>query len=186
MVDLSLNPKLRRWDQMGPLATPNDVQNGVAITNGWQDLEGGIQVLFSQGTYKTGDYWLIPARTATGDIEWPPYQLPNTNPIAQPPAGIQHHYCRLGIVGLNPKNKQLFVQDCRPLFPALASPAIHVIGINWSNDDLFSPQQIISEGLKITLDAVPEKLAVSSATVIVTLEIPASQILGRTLATSFI
>jgi hypothetical protein len=179
VVDPSLNPKLRRWEQMGPSATPDDVQNGVTITNDWQDLEGGIQVLLSQGTYKTGDYWLIPARTATGDIEWPPYQLPNTNPIAQPPAGIQHHYCRLGILGLNPRNQQLFVQDCRELFPPLTSPAIHVTDINWSNDDLFSPQQISSEGLKITLDAVPEQLSVSSASVIVTLEMPASQVLGR-------
>ena len=182
VVDQSLNPKLRRWDQMGPSATPNDVQNGVTITNDWQPLEGGIQVLLSQGSYKTGDYWLIPARTATGDIEWPPYQLPNTNPTAQPPAGIQHHYCRIGLLRLNPQNSQLYVQDCRERFPALASPAIHVIGINWRNDDLFSPRQIISEGLKITLDAVPEQLSVSSATVIVTLEIPASQVLGRTLS----
>ena len=182
VVGQSSNPKLLRWDHMGPLATPNDVQNGVVMTYGWQSFEGGIQGLFSEGTYKTGDYWLIPARTATGDIEWPPYKLPNINPIAQPPAGIQHHYCRLGILGLNPKNKQLFVQDCRELFPPLTSPAIHVIGTNWRNDDLFSLQQIISEGLKITLDAVPEQLSVSSATVIVTLEIPASQILGRTLS----
>lgn len=179
-VDKRLNPKLRRWEQMGSSANPDDVQNGVAITNDWQPLEGGIQVLLSQGTYRTGDYWLIPARTATGDIEWPPYQVPNTNPSAQSPVGIQHHYCRIALLRLNPQNQQLYVQDCRERFPALASPAIHVIGINWRNDDLFTREQFTSEGLKITLDAVPEQLSVSSATVIVTLEVPASLILGRT------
>jgi len=180
VVDQSLHPKLRRWEQMGSSANPDDVQNGVAITNDWQPLEGGIQVLLSQGTYRTGDYWLIPARTATGDIEWPPYQVPNTSPSAQSRVGIQHHYCRIALLRLNPQNQQLYVQDCRERFPALASPAIHVIGINWRNDDLFTPEQFTSEGLKITLDAVPEQLSVSSATVIVTLEVPASLILGRT------
>jgi hypothetical protein len=179
VVDQSLHPKLRRWEQLGPLATPADVKNGVKITNDWQDLEGGIQVMFSAGTYKTGDYWLIPARTATGDIEWPPYAIPNTSPIAQPPLGIHHHYCRLGLLRLNPQNQQLYTQDCRERFPALASPAIHVIGINWKNDDLFSPEQLLSEGLKITLDAVPEQLSVNTATVIVTLELSAAMVLGR-------
>lgn len=180
VVDQSLHPKLRRWDQVGSSANPDDVQNGVAITNDWQPLEGGIQVLLSQGIYRTGDYWLIPARTATGDIEWPPYQVPNTSPSAQSPVGIQHHYCRIALLRLNPQNQQLHVQDCRERFPALASPSIHVIGINWRNDDLFPPEQFTSEGLKITLDAVPEQVAVSPATVIVTLEAPASLILGKT------
>jgi Family of unknown function (DUF6519) len=36
------------------------------------DIENGIQVTFTPGTYKSGDYWLIPARTASGTIDWPP------------------------------------------------------------------------------------------------------------------
>ena len=42
-----------------------------AANDGFIELEGGVQVKFEPGTYKTGDYWLIPARTATGSIEWP-------------------------------------------------------------------------------------------------------------------
>jgi hypothetical protein len=49
-----------------------------------------VSVQFSDGAYRTGDYWLIPARTATAEIEWPPYATPNTDPIAQPPRGIRH------------------------------------------------------------------------------------------------
>ena len=41
----------------------------------WLRLEGGIEVDFTPGTYRTGDYWLIPARAFigefAGDIEWP-------------------------------------------------------------------------------------------------------------------
>jgi len=39
-------------------------------------LADGVQIQFQKSdpdgpaeTYRTGDYWLIPARTATGDVE---------------------------------------------------------------------------------------------------------------------
>jgi hypothetical protein len=119
-VDLNAHPKLRRWDQTGDSAT----QNGVPITFDWQTLEDGIEVIFSRkgangtpSTYKPGDYWLIPARTTTGEIEWPPYEIPNTNPIAQPPAGIRHYYCRLALAQFDGKTLEL--QDCRNIFAPL-------------------------------------------------------------------
>ena len=107
--------KLRRWDQVkdaGP--------DGVAISAGnWIDLEGGIQVNFSAGTYRAGDYWLIPARTLTGEIEWPPFEIPNTQPIEQSPRGIHHHYCRLGIIEVDDNGVIDTVSDCRNVFPPL-------------------------------------------------------------------
>ncbi len=106
------NIKLRRWDQSAGAGV-----NGVPATNGWIDLEDGIQVQFSEGTYHSGDYWLIPARTATGEVEWPPYDIPNLSPVAQLPAGIQHYYCRLAIIKV--EAGKTTVQDCRPLFPTL-------------------------------------------------------------------
>ncbi|MEW6734675.1 MAG: DUF6519 domain-containing protein [Acidobacteriota bacterium] len=109
------NLKLRRWDQTGVDANTNGVK--VSLSN-WIELEGGIQINFSQGTYHTGDYWLIPARTATGEIEWPPYKIPNTNPIPQLPIGIRHYYCRLALIevkgGVITK-----IEDCRKRFPSL-------------------------------------------------------------------
>lgn len=45
--------------------------------------------------YKTGDYWLIPARTATGDIEWP---RKRDAPDALLCEGIKHHFCRLALL----------------------------------------------------------------------------------------
>ncbi len=106
--------KLRLWNQSGPTATAN----GIAVTSGWIDLEGGIQVEFSTGTYHAGDYWLVPARTATGEVEWPPFEIPNTNPIAQAPAGVHHHFCKLAMVYIE-NGVVIQVEDCRPLFPSL-------------------------------------------------------------------
>jgi len=108
-VNLELHPKLRRWDQPGPAVT--------AVTTEWIDLEGGIQVQFSNGTYKTGDYWLIPARTATGQIEWPVTDELNPTPLALLPLGIQHHYCRLAIAQF--RSELLTVEDCRIIFRPL-------------------------------------------------------------------
>lgn len=182
-VDLSLHPKLRRWEQTGPGAT----RDGVKITYDWQALEDGIEVLFSQhiqetqATYKTGDYWLIPARTITGDIEWPPYEIPNIHPIAQPPVGIYHHYCRLGLLQLQLDPPRLHFHDCRKRFPPLpsASPAMHVIKTNWNNDDLFPLGQLLQEGLRITLDASPYQHSVDPATVIVTAELPVDLVVNE-------
>jgi len=105
--------KLRRWDQTGPAATTG----GVKVVPGWIDLEDGVQVLFSEGQYHPGDYWLIPARTATGEIEWPPFEIPNRHPIPQPPLGIRHHHCRLAL--LEVQDGILSLMDCRMPFPPL-------------------------------------------------------------------
>ena len=75
---------------------------------GWLSLEDGVQIQFQPGPpahmYRTGDYWLIPARTATADVDWPTEPAkdgsgnPVTVPIALPPAGVQHHYAPLALV----------------------------------------------------------------------------------------
>jgi hypothetical protein len=62
--------------------------------------------------YRTGDYWLIPARTATGDVEWPGDV---GDPEAQPPHGIDQHYAPLAIV----ENGEVALEgDCRCSFPS--------------------------------------------------------------------
>ena len=176
-IQLSNNPKLRRWDQAGPTIT----QNGIAITPAtWLDLEGGIQVQFSQGNYKTGDYWLIPARTVTGEIDWP--QDSNTRPLPQLPLGVQHHYYRLGLLQQDPlTNTPSFSVslDCRNLFPALGSSAIHILQTNWQNDDYFGTDRLFNEGLHVKFDTAPNSDVINfdiqsaiGAKMIVTLEEP--------------
>jgi hypothetical protein len=106
--------KLRRWDGVGAVKA-----NPPGASEPFIELENGVQVSFSEGTYDTGDYWLIPARTATADqrsgkIEWP---TEADEPLAQPPLGIRHHYCRLAI--LESDGTTFEVEDCRSLFPPL-------------------------------------------------------------------
>lgn len=85
------HPLLRRWD--GYMA---DMREGQ-----WLPLEDGIEIQFQPGPndtknlYRTGDYWLIPARTATGDVEWPG---PADDPDSLPPHGVAHHYAPLAVV----------------------------------------------------------------------------------------
>jgi DNA-binding beta-propeller fold protein YncE len=105
--------RLRRWDQRGGTAGVN----GVSMPAGWIELEDGVQVRFSAGTYRSGDYWLIPARVGR-DVEWPPYEVPNLNPIEQPPHGIRRRYCRLAMLHVD--NGQIRVEDCRDTFPPLS------------------------------------------------------------------
>jgi hypothetical protein len=62
----------------------------------WIELEDGIEIQFQpDGTYHTGDYWLIPARTATGDVEWPGRA---GAPAALGPRGIAHYYAPLWLI----------------------------------------------------------------------------------------
>ncbi|HEY0183336.1 MAG TPA: DUF6519 domain-containing protein [Rhodopila sp.] len=126
-IDLSRHPKLRRWDQ-----TQNADSNGIAILDGTPiDLENGIQVQFSNGQYHVGDYWMVPARTATtqqtvGTIEWPTDT--GGNYLPQLPKGIIHHHCKLAIVAFDgisfrPPEGSAAVTDCRLFFPPLTSLA---------------------------------------------------------------
>jgi hypothetical protein len=100
---------LRRWDHKAgnPEKVGLNLKAGAAILEegAWLTLEDGVQIQFqkvevegAQNRYRTGDYWLIPARTATGDVEWPG---PVGNPEAAPPHGIEHHYAPLAIISVD-------------------------------------------------------------------------------------
>jgi hypothetical protein len=115
---LSRHPRLRRWDMVtkGPPDNVNVTTAGIALQPGVEvPLEDGISVTFDNGTYHDGDYWLIPARTAIGDIEWP---KDGTTPRDLPPVGVRHHYCRLGYVQRS-GSKLVLLSDCRNKFPPL-------------------------------------------------------------------
>jgi hypothetical protein len=109
-VDPDLHAKLQRWDGTGNIAPAGQ----------WVTLEQGLQVEFAPGLYRPGDYWMIPARTATGSdsgiIEWP---IDDTGaPLAQPPSGVKHQYAPVGLADFDGTNF-VGVVDCRPLFPPL-------------------------------------------------------------------
>jgi hypothetical protein len=98
------NPKVRRWDQ---------TESGeIKIDSEWKELEHGLGVQFEEdGNYKSGDFWLIPARTANGDIEWS-----KENEGWQQRFGIEHRYCSLAIFNYE-DNIWKKIKDCRRLFP---------------------------------------------------------------------
>lgn len=119
-------PKVRRWDQtqredivLVEGAVP--VQEASAVKAVWIDLEDGVQIQFSPGgDYRTGDYWLIPARVATGDIEWErEVESDRTSPaLFLPPHGIIHHYAPLGFVTWD--DDDLVVGGCRCEFDPIS------------------------------------------------------------------
>lgn len=171
-IDAKLNPKLRQWDGKGLVEIPAD-------NDGWIGLESGIEVKFSQGTYKSGDYWLIPARSVTGDIEWPYDETPDKNPLPQPPLGIQHHYCKLALLDFN-GFRFTKVEDCRRIFAPLADDIgiskvlLNRVGYgdNLLHNGMDISSDILANGLRIIFHEPIDKSIVSHASCSVTLELP--------------
>jgi hypothetical protein len=120
-LDADEHPVVRRWDQSGTDAGAT----GVPMTGDWQMLEDGVEVRFDEGVYRTGDFWLVPARTAigfgTGQVEWP---QEGGLPAARRADGTRHHFARLALVRLNNGTFSLVENgDCRRRFPPLTGIA---------------------------------------------------------------
>ena len=114
---LEKHPLLRRWDHKAGKSTEGGLvlHDGAALiiegetSSNWLELEDGVLVQFQPGgTYRTGDYWLIPARTATGDVEWPGDV---GKPEALPPHGVEHHYGPLAIINVAPSGDVTLAVD---------------------------------------------------------------------------
>jgi hypothetical protein len=142
--DATLHPLLRRWDQVagdpeeGGLTLAND--NAALVEEGvWLTLEDGVQIRFQPANpaddeqaneYIPGDYWLIPARTATGDVEWPKVidsqGHPQTDaqgniiPVALPPHGVKHYYAPLAVISVGAGGVSVEA-DCRASFESVVA-----------------------------------------------------------------
>lgn len=104
IVGQETHARLRRWNQRnGPTVT---------VSSDWIPLEQGIQVRFSEGNYRPGDYWTIPARPADAGIEWP---------AEQPPQGVEHQLCPLALIAWRQTGEAWTpaVDDCRRVFSPL-------------------------------------------------------------------
>jgi hypothetical protein len=116
---LDKHPVVRRWDM------PAD-GGLMQLRTVWQELEDGVQVRFASGPelrFHAGDYWLIPARTNTADVEWPPYPtypgetMPGA-PGQVPPMGVERRRAPLAILVNDGATGLLAAIDQRRLFPA--------------------------------------------------------------------
>jgi hypothetical protein len=117
---------VRRWES-GPL--PVRLPAGL---DDWIGLESGVQIQFDDTGFRTGDYWLIPARTANlegvaavpglvGNVDWP---QEGGAPAYQGPEGIRHSYA--DIAGLKLGGEGWTVTDLRPVFPPITELAAEV------------------------------------------------------------
>ena len=112
------NPRVRRWDGW------DYVKNASAATlsGGWLELEDGVQIkfLWKAFTFRHGDYWMFPARTATriasASVEWPVDG--GGNPVYRAPDGVPHLWGRLAMLSFS-GGVWTVLDDCRPLFPSL-------------------------------------------------------------------
>ena len=124
VASLGQAPVVRRWDG-GPRP----------VSSATQDLEGGITVRFpAGGDPRVGDYWLVPARTASlgygtparqGTIDWP---LAGGTGQPLPPHGTVHHRAPLHILERT-GGAWSHTADCRTLFPPLTGlTSIDLVG----------------------------------------------------------
>ncbi|QLE75112.1 hypothetical protein FGW37_29020 [Streptomyces rectiverticillatus] len=114
-ADPALHPVLRRWDHRPEPAKPEKAQEGTddqrqanrhtlpVEQDRWIDLEDGVQIRFGADEdekkpqkYRTGDYWLIPARVVTGEVEWPKDGQGEWS--QEEPHGVGYHYAPLALV----------------------------------------------------------------------------------------
>ena len=111
---LSTNPfevarhaRVRRWDENGDANTKGVVK----MASGWNALENGVEISFSGGDFKAGDYWAFAARANTGRVDV----------LTEAPArNVDHHFCPLAIVEWAPTGmKPNAIHDCRPPFVSL-------------------------------------------------------------------
>ncbi|MEQ1903367.1 MAG: DUF6519 domain-containing protein [Pirellulaceae bacterium] len=127
----SKHPLLRRWDHRD---AGNNLSDGAVLIlegdgeqeNYWLQLEDGVEIQFPKlnvNSYRAGDYWLVPARIATGDVIWPMEKNADNNLVAGslPPHGIDHHVAPLAVISLNAQN-QTTVIDLRRTIRRLALP----------------------------------------------------------------
>jgi hypothetical protein len=105
-----LRPRVRRWE--GTEARRVDAAD---TDDGWIDLEQGVRIRFEHAnrSFRTGDYWLIPARTVEGAITWDPAGL-------QEPHGIQQRYACLAVLERGQDDGPFTLQRrCQRQFPSV-------------------------------------------------------------------
>lgn len=83
----------------------------------WELRADGISIEFEQAqSYRAYDYWMIPARSQTGELDWPCDE--NGNPEFMLPTGVRHYLAPLADLRRNDDGTWTVVQDRRRHFHA--------------------------------------------------------------------
>jgi len=98
------HPLARRW-HIDPSATSPLTKTA----SGPISLEHNIQLSFSGGPFREGDYWVFTARASTGQVQQLEYELPH---------GVEHNYCKLALITWR-SDGTAEIDDCRPEFRPL-------------------------------------------------------------------
>lgn len=106
---LPANGLLRRWEG-GP---PIDVAADTALP-----MEAGIEVTLGSGVLVAGDFWTVPARALTANVEWPADPASGL-PLALPPQGVKRRFMALGLVERTAGGRLILRSDCRRIFSPL-------------------------------------------------------------------
>ena len=157
--------KVRRWDYTTSTET---VQGAISIQQDGKNIpiESGIQVTFAQGQeYQTRDYWLIPARSNSNDIEWP--KDSEGRSIPQSRRGIKHNYSLLAIISpqktqnqtqtketqdeISVKHPYFKIQDKRVLFTPLSN-VVDVKMFESHAENKNNPHQVTAAQIDINAD----------------------------------
>ena len=136
--------------------------------------------------YATGDYWLIPARTANGDVDWPEDAAAPANrwrgrPKASPITTAS------SLSSVRAKRPGRSSRTARNLFPPLtdlrvlqAEPGVHVVHIRSGkhdplrNDTDLLVQELARSGIELDCDQEVESntLGARAPTLLLTLDLP--------------
>ena len=173
MAHFGALPTVRRWDMPGN--TEGALEVNPADPN-FLDLESGVQIKFEGEQFRTGDYWLIPARTVVGDLLWP---RENGSPSAEEPHGIQHHFCSLALVKFDsdtPSPSLEVIHDCRELFAPLTEQ-IHFYQIGGTGQEAMPGETLLQslqvgvangqwpvDGAKVKFETVPDDAGLGGGT----------------------
>ena len=131
------NPTLRRWDGRGAVAANTPIE-----------LEDGVQIELDGGSFVSGDYWLIPARTLSGKVEWPLNGGTPPAPVFETRHGTTHHYCLLAVVDFTGETFGDAL-DCRELFPPLTDIAASDVSYDPSQCANLRDARTVQEALDI-------------------------------------
>ena len=142
-LTVGTNATLRRWDGVMKLAAATPAE-----------LEDGVQVEIDDGTFGAGDYWMIPARTSTGLVEWPRDSVEPPAPVFETRHGTAHHYGVLAVVSLAGGTFGA-IADCRNMFPPLTAITASDVSYDPANCANLAGTTTVQEAIDVLCKTAP-------------------------------